>query len=303
MDTHVKSIFSIVAMVAIGFFLYACSSTKEVSDSSADANEFFDPAATIVKSQPGNANLNDVAANKSENNKDRVPDQKPVEGALTQNERLSNVLHQLQSADPRFSSGNIAVNRLEETLEDRNPGRTLSSDRQIVELLKEQNARLIDVLEQLKTIIIQRDVAARQSSANSNRTRTVKQVKTLAAIDAKVEYGRAIRLYEDRKYDEAIAAFKRLLLKLEDDELADNCRFWVGVSNFNLQKYTEAIPQFKHLLVHQWFEKKEAAYIMLGQCYEQAGERSLAKATYQRLVQLNPVCDLAYVAHLKIAML
>jgi hypothetical protein len=42
---------------------------------------------------------------------------------------------------------------------------------------------------------------------------------------------------------------------------------------------------------------------MFGQCYEQLGEQSMAKSTYQELVQLNPVCDLAYVAHLKISML
>ena len=50
-------------------------------------------------------------------------------------------------------------------------------------------------------------------------------------------------------------------------------------------------------------EKKEVKYFVLRQCYEQVGERSMTKSTHQRLVQLNPVCDLAYVALLKISML
>jgi hypothetical protein len=42
---------------------------------------------------------------------------------------------------------------------------------------------------------------------------------------------------------------------------------------------------------------------MLGQWYEQIGDPLSAKSTFQELVELSPVCDLAYVTHVKLSML
>jgi TolA-binding protein len=303
MSSLIRSLLRLFAIGSMGLILYACSSVQETADSTTESNEFFDPSTTVVKRPSERSEQEKLAVKPQEEAKELSRNEKLVDVAFEQSQRLMKLLHQLQSADPQFVSGITAVRRLQQTLEEDHGGQAVTTDRQIVELLKEQNSRLIDVLEQLKTVVIQQEVALRQSSGSPAREQKKNQVRTLAAIDAKIAYGRAIRLYEEHRYGDAIVAFQRLLLNTENDDLTDNCRFWIGVSNFNLQKYEEAIPQFKDLLAHQWFEKREDAYIMLGQCYEQAGEPSLAKAIYEKLVQLNPVCDLAYVAHLKISML
>jgi TolA-binding protein len=302
MSSHFKSLLNLFVIASTGLIVYACSSVKEASDFAGESNDFFDPSTTVVQTQSDRPAKKNVAARPTVETKD-FSSNGVMESAYEQRRRLKNLLHQLESADPRFALGVNAIHRLQQSLDDDHDGRACSSDQQTIELLREQNARLIDVLDQLKTVVIQQDVALRQSFAGLRNDTEKNQPKTPSAIDARQAYGRAIRLYEEHRYGDAIVAFQRLLQSTEDDDITDNCRFWMGVSYFNLHRYKEAIPQFSHLLAHQWFEKREDTYIMLGQCYEQQGERSLAKATYETLVQLNPVCDLAYVAHLKISML
>jgi len=294
MTTHLKSFISLSIIIVVGLVLFSCSSTNEASENSEDSYGFFDPAKTVVIGGQSTAATPLEKTSKSEQAALRGDDTL-TETILGQFQELKNVLDQLKLAGLKTNRGNGIVDDLERSVSDLSVRRAASSDREIIELLKEQNTRLVELLEQLKTIVVRQDVTANERSQRHKALQS--------SIDAKLNYSRAIRLYEQRRFADAIVAFQRIQKGAADDDRTDNCRFWVGVSYFNLRNYKEAIPEFKHLLAHQWFEKREATYIMLGQCYEQSGQRSLAKATYQKLVQLNPVCDLAYVAHLKISML
>ncbi len=302
MSTHRRDLLGLLTIVVIGLLLYSCSSVKEVSDSMEGSNEFFDPSETVTRNRETAAVGQSAARNEYEEGESKGKVQL-TEPLLAQGQRLKNILDQLNSRTEQRHSLNVAVHQLERSIKGVETNRTSWSDREVIEFLKQQNAQLIDVVEQLKDAILQQGVSARRRSEETSQNQTGNHKTLNAAMDANLNYGRAIRLYEERKYSDAIVVLERLLLRSKNDDLTDNCRFWIGVSYFNLQRYNQAIPQFKHLLAHQWFEKREATYIMLGQCYEQSGDPSLAKATYQRLVQLNPVCDLAYVAHLKISML
>jgi TolA-binding protein len=300
MSSHAKSLLGVLAIAVMGLILYSCSSTKGSSDYSADANEFFDPSATIAERQTARVN----AEGKRQSGKVEPAQYKKIAELISeQNRRLLGVLRQLRSVDPQFRSGNSAVNRLRQSLEKTAPRTSLTTEAQIADLMRVQNAHLIGILGQLKTTVLKHNAELRQASLKLIHEQIKTDAKPLTVSNPKVDYGNAIRFYEDHKYIDAIVAFEGILGKSADAEMIDNSRFWIGVSLFNLESYEEAIPQFQLLLKHQWFEKREATYIMLGQCYEQTGKRSLAKATYQQLVQLNPVCDLAYVAHLKISML
>jgi TolA-binding protein len=299
---HAKTILRLTAVAAATALLFSCSSVQETTESTQQNDGFFDPSSTVAVSHPGLSVAEEtgtlhLAAEES------VSDRQLRAVIAEQNNKLRAVLEQLKSFRLNLGPKDAALDDLERTVAGKDANRSSTSEQEIIELLKEQNARLIDVLEQLKSVVARHDIGSQRAPDRMALDRSAKQSATLRKIDTKVAYGRAIQMYEEHRYGNAITAFRRILAKSKDEDLADNCKFWIGVSYFNLQKYEHAIPHFKHLLTHPWFEKKEAAFIMLGQCYEQLGEQSMAKSTYQKLVQLNPVCDLAYVAHLKISML
>lgn len=287
---------------ALGLLLYSCSTTKELADAGSSANEFFEPIRSPQK-LPSNQGRESGRADAPITSRERRESTELETLVREQNLRLKLVLDQLKSADEQTADKRNVFEALERNVLAVEGKRAFSSDREIIDLLKEQNTHLIKVLDQLRVLVLKRSEVRQQSLTQTVQNGSAVQSHQLKKIDTRLAYGRAIKMYQEHHYEQAISALQRLVKRATEEDLADNCRFWTGVSYFHLQRYKEAIPYFQSLLNHPWSEKREGTYIMLGQCYEQIGDPHMAKATFQKLVQLNPVCDLAYVAHVKLSML
>ena len=281
---------------------FSCTSVKDSSKSQDDSREFFDPSKTVAAkrdSRPLERKISEKPADRSDVRPDSVVNDK----VMAENDRLVNILGQMKNADGQLWKETDALNGLERSAAAMTEKRSLASNLELIELLKDQNARLIDVLEQLKTIVSQQKSVTRIAEQKRRTGREADSSADIPMLDVKLAYSRAMQSYHNHRYARAIAQFWQIVASKPSRELSNGSRFWLGVSYFNLQRYGDAIPLFKRLLSVQRFEKKEATYIMLGQCYEQIGDRPLARTTFEELLRINPTSDMAQVAQLKMSML
>lgn len=297
-----KSVIGILTLSSTLLLFHSCSSVPRTSETAKEDNEFFDPSTTAVKKHDSRTAESKIVEQQAPQQKVKS-DSTVTENVFAENERLKNILGQMRATDGQLWQKSDALNDLERSASAMAEKRALASNLELIELLKEQNARLIDVLEQLKSMVSQQSLASKAEQKRTQAGLSNEQLNGESDIDMKLAYSRAIRAYQDHRFGAAITQFWKIIASKKSRELSNNSRFWLGVSYFNLGRYGDALPLFKRLLTIRGFDKSESTYIMLGQCYEQMGNRMLARTTYEELMRLNPTCDLAQIAQFKISML
>nr|MBN2277167.1 tol-pal system protein YbgF [candidate division Zixibacteria bacterium] len=87
------------------------------------------------------------------------------------------------------------------------------------------------------------------------------------------------------QYDEAIGGFNDYLKYCSTQELADNARFWIAESYYSTERFKEAISEFDLLLKdYPNSEKKPATLYKMARSYEELGQKTEARKTFQKLV-------------------
>ncbi len=127
-------------------------------------------------------------------------------------------------------------------------------------------------------------MVAAQPMTETKRTESVASAEIPMA-----EYEAALGAFKSRKYSDAAAEFQKMLDDNVPAQIADNCHYWIGESNYGMKKYSEALKQFSEVLKFRRSEKKGDAQFMIGQCYERMGNRAKAKAAFEKVVKDYPM--------------
>ena len=221
-----------------------------------------------------------------------------------QNRQLNNVVRELNSLTKRESADTLkSIKNLSglQMIQDR------ASNEMLLEMIREQNLRLNDVVEQLK--LLSQYQQSNQNRSYTNATGTPVEPSSASFLSSpklyeiSLGYGKAIQLYQQRKYRSAIQAFQSLLDNGVHTDLKDNCHFWMGVCYFNLNRIDQAMDEFTGVLNIAGSDKRESAYFMIGQCYEQMGANNDAKATFEKMMRKYPAGSLKPIAEIKLALL
>jgi TolA-binding protein len=122
-------------------------------------------------------------------------------------------------------------------------------------------------------------------------------------LSASLNYGKAIRLYQNKQYAKAITAFRKLLDRKIELKLVDRYHFWMGVCYFNLKRSNQAFSEFTKVLGYANSEKVEGAYFMMGQCYERKGAKQNVKLAFEKMLRIYPQGSLKQIAEKKLALL
>jgi tol-pal system protein YbgF len=131
-----------------------------------------------------------------------------------------------------------------------------------------------------------RNAAAAQSMAETKKTEAVETaMKTEIPMAA---YEEALGAFKSKKYDDAAASFQKMLDDKVPDEIADNCHYWIGESNFGKKKYSEAVTEFEAVMKYRRSEKKGDAQFMIAQCFERMGQKAKAKEAFEKVVKDYP---------------
>jgi TolA-binding protein len=181
-------------------------------------------------------------------------------------------------------------------------GSLLVSTRSLIDKVSELEAK--EFLSNEKQNDIERNVAALQSE----NKRLNQQVEELHAqfISGRVEiespnqipvnvdlsrqrtYREGLLLFYQKHYKEAIATFKDLLEKGIQEELTDNCEYWMGECHFGEHEYRAAVVQFQKVLTIESSNKKTDAFFMLGKSCEHLRDFDKARWAYEELNKHYP---------------
>ncbi len=293
---------SIVLSIIVGM-LSGCSSTSD----KASKDDFFEPVDKIIVKQsessatPQFLTRERYGLKTDESMKDAI-----IEMLRMQNRRLEDVVVQLSQLTKREIADNSSYGNIEATLSSREK----VTSQLLMEMIQNQNQRLNDVIEQLKVLAqnqqmlkgTQSSLVARVNASPIENPPT-RKVTPVKKSDAFITYAKAIHLYQNKQYDEAIIAFKNLINRGIEQKLADNCHFWLGVSYFNQRKFNQAISAFKEVFNYNDSDKAESSYFMIAQCYEQMGAVKFAKITFEKLLNDYPNGALKQISEKKIALL
>ncbi len=104
----------------------------------------------------------------------------------------------------------------------------------------------------------------------------------------KEKYRRALDLYNNRQYKEALRLFDELLSLGVDNDLVDNCQYWKGECYYALGDYNQAIIEFEKVFTYNNSNKYPDAQLKLGLCYLKLGNRDRARAEFEKLVNEYP---------------
>lgn len=72
--------------------------------------------------------------------------------------------------------------------------------------------------------------------------------QTLIPLEADAEFDRAISFFENKKYDQAIQGFERILFYHPSSEFVDDAQYWLGRTYLEQKQYDQAIIEFDYLI-------------------------------------------------------
>ncbi len=72
--------------------------------------------------------------------------------------------------------------------------------------------------------------------------------RQLAPLAPEDEFERAMHYYENRKIEDAIQAFERILFYHPSSEFVDDAQYWLGMTYFENKEYDQAITEFEYLI-------------------------------------------------------
>jgi TolA-binding protein len=154
----------------------------------------------------------------------------------------------------------------------------------LMEMIKEQNQRLNEVIVQLKSLALNQNSAMPQRFGSSLSV----PMRVIHKEQPALTYEEAIRLYESNRYKKAKQAFQALRDGGEKAGLADHCCFWIGVCDFQLNRVQDALLEFQNVFQYEGSEKIAGTYFMIGQCYERLGQRKQAAEIFRKFLSLYP---------------
>lgn len=278
--SDLRSTFLVVLVIG-GLSLAGCSSSKPTPD-----EEYFDPMKMTMP-DPDRASATTYF-------KPRIPEsprydtlQKAVQ---VQNERIAKLEQDLAVIATR--QGVEAVER--ESAERDRPGEAL-----LLALIREQNLRLDEIIEQVR-LMGEKKAAVAEVVPNIAATIVRKALPRANDGRAYALYVQGIAEYKRMRYREAIAKFDAALAQGIRSSLSDNCRFWTGVSHYQLREFRRSLTQFEQVARDRSSDKRSSALLMTGQSLDQLGRRDLAQMAYTRIIQEYPRSNLRSVAEKKI---
>ena len=108
-------------------------------------------------------------------------------------------------------------------------------------------------------------------------------------LQAKTDYQRAFRLLKEARYDQALKAFKQFLKDHPGSKYSDNAQYWIGETNYVMQKYELAINEYQALLnTYPDSQKVSHALLKIGYSYAELGNVSDATNTLEQVKQRYP---------------
>lgn len=148
----------------------------------------------------------------------------------------------------------------------------------------------------------ERAAAGSSSPANSpSRSSGAESRPRLAPAQVADTYRQAMEMYGKGEIDRSRATFQRVFDADPSGDLADNALYWIGETYYSTGKYGEAIAQYQKIQRdYASANKAPDAILKMGMAYARQGDLSLARRTYEMLIERYPYSTAAAAARAEI---
>ncbi|MCE9679521.1 tol-pal system protein YbgF [Shewanella sp. AS1] len=153
-------------------------------------------------------------------------------------------------------------------------------------LTEQQNYQINQMLQRQRQLY---DDIAKLSSAKASNTTpvsTASDSSSSVSLGETASYERAVNLVlKERKYDEAIPAFRAFIKQYPQSTYAANANYWLGQLLYNKGEFAEASKAF-NAVVDQFKDsnKRADSLVKLGMIAERRSDAAAAKRLYQQVL-------------------
>lgn len=112
--------------------------------------------------------------------------------------------------------------------------------------------------------------------------------KKITYEEYKSRYTETLAMYQNGIYQQAITNFIELIAIDANNDLSDNCQYWVAECFYAQKDYKRSIMEFEKVFSFSGTNKADAAQFKIGLCYLNIGDVVRSKAAFQRLIDFYP---------------
>lgn len=112
------------------------------------------------------------------------------------------------------------------------------------------------------------------------------QKPIITSVD--IEYQMALAFFKQKKYMESVEKLNNLINFGVNNELEDNCYYWLGECYFGMKEYNRAIEYFQKVFTYNVSEKKDDAAIMIANSQWEMGNKKEAIKEYKKFLEKFP---------------
>ena len=138
-----------------------------------------------------------------------------------------------------------------------------------------------------ETVEVSSEEASTEETVSDASDEEVKEPADPAKAEA--AYQKAFNLLKESRYDQALVAFKSFLKDYPSNDFSDNAQYWLGETNYVMQKYELAINEYQALL-NTFPDSKKVSHALLkiGYSYDELGNAADAKKTLEEVKAQYP---------------
>ena len=102
--------------------------------------------------------------------------------------------------------------------------------------------------------------------------------------------------YRERRYDDAVKLFDKILNMAPYSEWADNAQYWKGECYYGMGKYGQGLIEFAKIFAFPRTEKADDAQLKIARCHLALGDTQKAIEAFRKLLEEYPDSEYAATA-------
>ena len=102
------------------------------------------------------------------------------------------------------------------------------------------------------------------------------------------KYIESLSNYQNGEWNLSLDGFKFLIQADGNNQLADNCQYWIGEIYYSQKDFRRSIKEFEKVFTFPGTNKSDDAQFKLGLCYVNIGQIDKAKQEFENLLEFYP---------------
>ena len=116
-------------------------------------------------------------------------------------------------------------------------------------------------------------------------TDDIKDIPPISDEEFRDRYIESLAFYQNGEWEKSLEGFKYLLTIGMNNDLLDNCQYWIGEIYYKLKKYHFAIEEFQKVFLYANSNKIDDALYKLSKSYSYLGDQVNADKVLVQLVE------------------